>query len=81
MSTGKTLDDQFIGAATDQDCSVVRASKGGPYCVALATPVAMVTLTTYCYRTLSGRASCFTEPVPGDEAGYIGSRTDLVPAP
>lgn len=81
INTGKTLDDQFIGAATDQDCSVVRASKGGAYCEPLPQPIAMVSLTSYCYRSLGGRSTCYTEPIPGDAVGFNGSRTDLIPAP
>lgn len=79
-ASGKTLDDHFIGNATDQDCSVVRASKGGPYCVPLPQPVAMIDVTEYCYKTL-GRSTCYTRPVPSDQSAYNGSRTDQIPAP
>jgi hypothetical protein len=80
MASGKTLDDQFIGSSTDQDCSTLRASKGGPYCVPLPEPVALVDQTEYCYKTL-GRASCYTVPVASDQRQFNGSRTDQIPAP
>ncbi len=79
-ASGKTLDDHFIGSATDQDCSTVRASEGGPYCVPLPAPVAMVDVTAYCYKTL-GRSTCYTQPIVSDQGQYNGSRTDQIPAP
>ena len=79
-NTGKTLDDHILGQATGQDCSTLRLAKGGPYCVPLPPPVAMVSQTTYCYKSLAA-ATCFTQPVPGAQATYLGSRTDMVPAP
>jgi hypothetical protein len=81
INSGKTLDDHFIGNATDQDCSTVRLSKGGPYCVPLPAPVAMIDVTEYCYKTLGGRATCYTQPLPSDASQYNGSRTDQIPAP
>jgi hypothetical protein len=80
VSSGKTIDDHLIGAATDQDCSIVRASQGGPYCIPFPAPVAMVSETTYCYKSLAS-ASCYAAPVPSDQAQYEGSHTVLVPAP
>jgi hypothetical protein len=40
----------------------------------------MIDVTEYCYKTL-GRATCYTQPLPSDQAGYNGSRTNQVPAP
>jgi len=79
-STNKTIDDHVIGIATDQDCSTLRASHGGPYCIPYPPPVAMISITEYCYKSLA-RASCFTQPDPSDEAMFMGSRTYDVPAP
>ncbi len=79
-STGKTVDDHIIGLATDQDCSTLRASKGGPWCQPNPAPVAMIAKTEYCYRSLAS-ATCYTEPLPPYDTGFRGSRTDLVPAP
>jgi len=43
--TGKTIDDHIIGWATDQDCSILRLSKGGKYCEPYPDPVAMIDAT------------------------------------
>lgn len=79
-STGKTIDDHIIGLATDQDCSVVRAEKGGPYCIPYPQPVAMIDVTEYCYKSLAS-TSCFTRPLLGDQARLNGEYTYEVPAP
>lgn len=79
-NTGKTIDDHIIGMATDQDCSSLRASQGGPWCQPIPAPVAMIARTEYCYRSLAS-TTCFTEPLPPYQGGFRGSRTDLVPAP
>jgi len=80
VNTGKTLDDHVLGVASDQDCSTVRLSQGGPYCIPYPQPVAMVAQTTYCYKSLAS-ASCYAAPLASDRARYLGSRTDMVPAP
>lgn len=79
-NTGKTLDDHIFGAATDEDCSTVRLSDGGPYCIPYPQPVAMVSQTTYCYKSLAS-ASCYATPQPFNQPTYLGSRVDKVPAP
>jgi hypothetical protein len=79
-NTGKTIDDHILGAATGQDCNTVRLSQGGPYCIPYPPPVAMVAVTTYCYKSLAS-STCYTAPVASDAAQYQGSRTDMVPAP
>jgi len=79
-STGKTVDDHIIGGLTDQDCSTLRASHGGPWCQPVPPPVATVSRTEYCYKSLAS-ASCYTQPVAADQTRYTGSRTDQVPAP
>lgn len=79
-NTGKTLDDHIVGVAAEEDCSTVRLSQGGPYCVPLPQPVAMVTQTSYCYKSLA-KATCYAEPLPFSQPTYLGSRTDMVPAP
>jgi len=80
INTGKTIDDHLIGIATDQDCSTVRASQGGPWCKPIPIPVATVAQTAYCYKSLAS-VSCYVAPLPFDSARYIGSRTEQVPAP
>ncbi len=79
INTGKTIDDQVISLATGRDCSIVRASQGGPYCVDIPPPVPMVARTTYCYQSLAS-ASCYDRPSPVDRPNYIGSRIDMIPA-
>jgi hypothetical protein len=80
-STDKTVDDHIIGMATDQDCSTLRASHGGPWCIPNPPPVAMVDRTEYCYKSLGERASCFTQPIARDQPSFLGSYTTQVPAP
>ena len=79
-STDKTVDDHIIGLATDQDCSTLRASHGGPWCIPNPPPVAKVSQTSYCYKTLAS-ASCFSAPVASNDTTFLGSRTVDVPAP
>ena len=80
INTGKTLDDHVIGALTDQDCSTVRASQGGPWCKPIPLPEATVARTAYCYKSLAS-ASCYAQPLPIDQARYLGERTEQVPSP
>ena len=79
-NTGKTIDDHILGQMTDQDCSTIRLAKGGPYCIPHPPPVAVVAQTSYCYKSLAS-ATCYTQPVPNGQSTYLGSRTDMVPAP
>jgi len=80
-NTDKTVDDHIIGIATDQDCSTLRASHGGPWCIPYPAPVAMVDVTEYCYKSLGERSSCFTQPVASDRPSFVGTYTYQVPAP
>lgn len=78
INTGKTIDDHVISLVTGKDCSIVRASQGGPYCVDIPPPVPQVAVTSYCYKSLAS-VSCFAAPLATDEARFDGSRTDMVP--
>ena len=77
MATSKTVEDHVAGWVTGQDCSVIRASHGGDYCVAKdKTP--KVALTSYCYHTL-GKTNCYDKPLASDAGSFGGTRVDLVP--
>ena len=77
MATSKTVEDHVVGWVTGQDCSVIRASHGGDYCVAKdRTP--RVAVTTYCYKTL-GKTTCYDQRLNPD-VNFQGTRVDLVPA-
>ena len=68
--TDKTLGDHVATWAFDQDCSLLKASNGEPYCQRFETEeerrakeaeAAAQRAQTYCYRTL-GAISCYREP-------------------
>ncbi len=68
--TDKTLGDHVVTWAFDQDCSLLNASNGEPYCqrfetdeerLAKEAEAAAQRAQTYCYRTL-GAISCYREP-------------------
>lgn len=68
--TDKTLGDHFATWAFDEDCSLLNASNGEPYCQRFETEedrraaeaeAAAQRAQTYCYRTL-GAISCYREP-------------------
>ena len=77
INTGKTVEDHVIGLVTDQDCSLIRASHGGDYCVSKDQPP-KVLLTSYCYKTLA-KTTCYDQKIASDEGSYMGARQDLVP--
>lgn len=60
IATDKTVIDHVTGWATGEDCSSVRAERGGHWCV---QPYENdpVTQPLYCYRTL-GSVSCYAQP-------------------
>jgi hypothetical protein len=76
MTTQKTVEDHVIGWATNQDCSLLRASHGEDYCISKEKPP-KVLLTSYCYKTL-GKTSCYDHKIASDEGTYVGARQDLV---
>jgi len=77
INTGKTVEDHVIGLVTDQDCSLIRASHGGDYCVSKEKPP-MVQVVSYCYKTLA-KTTCYDRKVESDLSTYAGARVDLVP--
>ena len=69
VHTDKTLGDHMATWAFDQDCSVLYAADGEPYCQRFVTEeerraaeaaAAAQQANTYCYRTL-GAINCFRE--------------------
>ena len=77
MATSKTVEDHVVGWVSGQDCSVIRASHGGDYCVSKEQPPKML-LTSYCYRTLA-KTTCYDHKIASDEGTYTGARQDLIP--
>ncbi|MCP4393261.1 MAG: hypothetical protein GY804_03185 [Alphaproteobacteria bacterium] len=64
INTDKTLSDHLISSYTNKDCSSVRYSEGGEYCVdTVEIPSAMYEK-LFCYRTI-GEVSCYDRPIPG----------------
>jgi len=77
MATSKTVEDHVAGWVTGQDCSVIRASHGGDYCVAKdKTP--RVAVASYCYKTLA-KTTCYDRKLESDTGTYAGVRVDMVP--
>jgi len=77
INTGKTVEDHVIGWVSGQDCSLIRASHGGDYCVDNTPPPKMV-VAAYCYKTLA-KTTCYDRKVEFDESTYVGKRVDMVP--
>lgn len=62
VNTKKTIGDHVLGFVSGQDCSSVRASQHGPYCVEPDQPPPPPPMQrTYCYRSL-GAVNCFEQP-------------------
>lgn len=74
----KTIIDYGVSAQRKEDCSLVHASNGEPYCQPWNPPgpreaVATMATTHYCYRTLGG-VSCYDRP---DYAASGQTRVDF----
>lgn len=67
ITTKKTVIDHIAQLLTGQDCSTIRASKGGNYCNPWYVNRPIVPQ-LYCYRTLAA-ISCYEQPsrYPGDK--------------
>jgi hypothetical protein len=76
MATSKTVEDHVVGWVSGDDCSLIRLSHGGDYCVSKEQPP-KVLLTSYCYRTLA-RTTCYDHKIEADDGSYVGYRQDLV---
>jgi len=63
--TGKTPIDHAVGAANDQDCSLLNIEKEEPYCQELARHDGSADV-LYCYPTL-GRPECYENPLPNGQ--------------
>lgn len=70
VNTQKTLGDHFLSLTSGQDCSTLRAQKGGHYCVEryenepVAEPL-------YCYRTLAA-VTCYDRPSTNPRDRLVG---------
>lgn len=67
MHTDKTMIDHVVSATSGQDCSTLRAQKGGHYCRPIYENQPTVAA-VYCYRTLAA-VTCYDRPSvnPGDK--------------
>lgn len=79
INTQKTIDDHLVSLITGLDCSTVRASKGGHYCVEETPEGPIVMRTTYCYKSIA-KVSCYAEPLNSDASMLYGIRVDRIPA-
>lgn len=78
INTQKTVDDHLVSLFTGKDCSTIRASKGGHYCVDQPQPGPTVVQTTYCYKSLAN-VTCYDTPLASDTARLYGVRVDDIP--
>lgn len=70
VASDKTVPDHIVSLVTGQDCSLVRYSDGGYYCVQRPVENVPVETRLYCYRSLGG-ITCYDQPVPGDEGRLV----------
>ena len=86
VNTDKTIPDHVISLVTGHDCSLVRYSDGGYYCVKPAAPNKPIETRLYCYRSI-GAITCYDTQIPGeshrlvtDPRHVVGARTVNGPA-
>ncbi|MQX37591.1 hypothetical protein [Roseospira navarrensis] len=65
VTTDKTIPDHVVSLATGHDCSLVRYSTGGYYCVQPLPANEPVETRLYCYRSI-GKITCYDREVPGE---------------
>lgn len=70
VATDKTIPDHVVDLATGQDCSLVRYSTGGYYCVKPLPANKPVETRLYCYRSI-GKISCYDSEIPGEETRQV----------
>lgn len=70
VATDKTIIDHVTSIGTGQDCSTLRAEKGGHYCKEPYENEPVVG-TLYCYRTLAD-VTCYAQPSPHPTDKLIG---------
>lgn len=78
VNTQKTIDDHVVSWISDRDCSSVRASTGGAYCVDRPQPVPTAIRVSYCYQSLA-KVDCYDRPVERDASRFSGTRIDRIP--
>lgn len=78
VNTQKTIDDHVVSWISDRDCSSVRASTGGAYCVDPPQPVPTAIRVSYCYQSLAA-VDCYDRPVERDASRFAGTRVDRIP--
>jgi len=66
VATDKTVPDHVVSLVTGHDCSLVRYSTGGYYCVEPMVANTPVETRLYCYRSLGG-ITCYDNRLPGED--------------
>ncbi|MBB4268181.1 hypothetical protein [Roseospira visakhapatnamensis] len=64
--TDKTVPDHVVSLVTGHDCSLVRYSTGGYYCVQPLPANTPVETRLYCYRSI-GSITCYDNKLPGED--------------
>lgn len=64
INSDRTLSDHMISAYKNQDCSILRSSEGGEYCIDAVRLPHPEPKKIYCYRTI-GYVTCYDSPLEG----------------
>jgi len=75
--TDKTIPDHVVSLATGHDCSVVRYSSGGYYCVQPLAANKPVETRLYCYRSI-GNITCYDKAIPGEESRLVSDPRHVI---
>ncbi|GEM_PF-562548 len=70
VATDKTIPDHVVSLVTGHDCSMVRYSTGGYYCVQPPAANTPIETRLYCYRTI-GAITCYDRAVPGEDGRLV----------
>jgi hypothetical protein len=70
VTTDKSIPDHVVGLLTGHDCSVVRYSTGGYYCVRPLPANSAVETRLFCYNSI-GAITCYDEPIPGEDGRLV----------
>ncbi len=70
VATDKTVPDHVVSLATGADCSLVRYSSGGYYCVQPLPANTPVETRLYCYTSIAN-ITCYDTKLPGEDARMV----------
>jgi len=77
VATDKTVPDHVVSLVTGHDCSMVRYSAGGYYCVQPLPANAPVETRLYCYRSI-GNITCYDKEIPGEGSRLVSDPRHVI---